>query len=621
MRIEKLSPHVVNQIAAGEVIERPASIVKELVENAIDAKATEITIEVRSGGIDQIIVRDNGVGINREDLNLALTSHATSKIRSTDDLVEVTSLGFRGEALPSIAAVSRLTLTSKQAAAEHGYMIQGEGRDEYQEPKPAPHHDGTTIEVRDLFFNLPARRKFLRTERTEFSHIDQLVRRLALIRFDIAFTLIHNGRKVLTLPKATTQQAQEERIGQLLSEEFLAASFYFTHTEELYSHNQAEPQTLTLEGWIAKPTFHRSNRNWQYVAINGRIVQDRLVAHAVREAYKDVMYGQMHPAFVLYLTLDPKIVDVNAHPAKHEVRFRDTRMVHNFLFRTLHQVISKPEVLGESMGQEVQEIVSSHLPPSDLIESNGVERDWQREQNSIHFSSALPRRDREVPLNIYEALGVNGLNPPAMPPPSESDDAGDGEAPLGYALGQLHEAYILAENSTGLVMVDMHAAHERIIYERFKAAVHADSGIVRQALLIPKVMNVTKREVALVEEFQEELNKLGLLVEALSEESLVIREVPAALIRADAEAIVADILNDFDRYGSSQKIEEHINEILSTMACHSAIRHHRRLTLPEMNALLRDMEKTLRSGQCNHGRPTWRSLPLDDLDKLFLRGE
>lgn len=647
-RIAKLDPHVINQIAAGEVVERPASIVKELVENSIDAGSTHITIDIKSGGMDHIIVQDNGHGIEKEDLNLALSSHSTSKIKNADDLVEVSTLGFRGEALPSIAAVSRLTLTSRARDAEYAYKVQGKGFDEINEPMPASLPEGTRIEVLDLFFNVPARRKFLRTERTEFSHIETLVKRLALIRYDIGFTLIHNGREVFSAPIAETMDEKQMRIGSVFSPDFLAESFHFTHTKEIPLDDYDTTRTLTLEGWVAKPTFFRNSNDWQYVYVNGRMVKDRLVAHAIRQAYRDVMYSDKHPAFVIYLTLDAAAVDVNAHPQKHEVRFRESRMVHNFLFSTLNHVISQPEVMA---GHEKMPVIAS-LDRQDTVESGSNEPVSIARQGGFSFGGGqIPARPYK-PLNLYEAIGAgsergslfSGQSQPAVGAgdfnaaddkstpgdaksqlsghlAAENDDFNPDEAPLGYALGQLHEAYILAENRDGLVMVDMHAAHERIIYERFKNAVDSQEGIIRQALLIPKSMDVSSKEIALVEEFQSELQSLGLVIEVLSHSSIVIREVPASLIRANIEKLVLEVLKDFDRYGSSQKITEHMNEILSTMACHSAIRHHRRLTLPEMNALLRDMERTERSGQCNHGRPTWRSLALTDLDKLFYRGE
>lgn len=648
-RIAKLAPHVINQIAAGEVVERPASIVKELVENSIDAGATEITIDIKGGGIDHIIVQDNGHGIAKDDLNLALSSHSTSKIRSPEDLVEVSTLGFRGEALPSIAAVSRLTLISRERGAEYAYRVDGKGDDLGEEPMPASLLEGTRIEVRDLFFNVPARRKFLRTERTEYSHIETLVKRLALIRYDIAFTLIHNGREQFSLPRAETLEEQQNRIAAVFNQEFLAESFHFSHTKKIPLDDYDTTRTLTIEGWLAKPTFFRNNNDWQYVYVNGRMVKDRLVAHAIRQAYRDVMYSDKHPVFVIYLTLDAAAVDVNAHPQKHEVRFRESRMVHDFLFSTLNHVISQPEVLEgheslpvvATLEDEDSKGLSSSASSASSIASSGQKG----------FSFGAPPAKSYKPVNLYEAIGASterltplsggveehysvtagsngklqsgGFNLAKLNS-SQEDQATEldpDEAPLGYALGQLHEAYILAENRQGLVLVDMHAAHERIIYERFKNAIATEEGIIRQALLIPKPIDVSSHEIALVEEFQKELQDLGLIIEVLSHNSIVVREVPASLIRADIEKLVIEVLHDFDQYGSSQKITEHLNEILSTMACHSAIRHHRRLTLPEMNALLRDMERTERAGQCNHGRPTWRTLALTDLDKLFFRGE
>lgn len=640
MTIVKLPPQVINQIAAGEVVERPASIVKELVENSIDAEASHITIEISKGGISQICVRDNGRGITKEDLPKALLSHATSKIRTVNDLVEVSTLGFRGEALPSIAAISRLRITSKAKGATYAYTVTGEGHDERVEPIPASHLDGTSVEVNDLFYNVPARRKFLRTERTEFSHIAELVKRLALIRFDIGFTLHHNGRVVFECPIAESMEQKEARIEKIFSREFLEASFHFSHSDTLYPNEYSPPRQLTLEGWIAKPTFHRNNTGWQFVYVNGRMVKDRLVAHAIKQAYRDVMYGDKFPSFIVYLTLDPSAVDVNAHPAKHEVRFRESRMVHDFLFRTLHHVISElkinhPDYHQTSQTNTFQEEDKSLLRDSSIDNQQSLHLNRSSVHDSMHdsmtrtFPSSLHK-----PVNIYEALG-------ALAPTSDYQDHQDyhgrtahankdgsltelseQEAPLGYALGQLHEAYILAENREGLVLVDMHAAHERIIYERFKSAVHTGETIIRQALLIPKTMEATSREIATVEEFSEALLKLGFLIEVLSYDSLIIREVPTSLMYAnDIEKLVADVLADLEHYDTSQKIEAHINEILSTMACHAAIRHHRRLTLPEMNALLRDMERTPRSGQCNHGRPTWTAIALNDLDKLFLRGQ
>ncbi len=619
-RIQKLPPQVINQIAAGEVIERPVSVVKELVENSIDAGATEIVVEVSEGGTKNITIRDNGSGIHEDDLLLALTSHATSKIRDSNDLVRVQSLGFRGEALASIASVSELTLVTRTQDSSHGFKVTGVGNDEIEKPMPAAHPFGTTIEVKDLFYNVPARKKFLRTERTEFSHIEELVKRLALVRFDVSFKLIHNERIIFDTKACNTQEEKERRVSAIFNQEFLDQSFYFTHTiEDLRG-------TLTLNGWIAKPTFSRNQTDFQFVYVNGRMVKDRLIAHAIKQAYQDVLYGHRHPAFIVYLTMDPEGVDVNAHPAKHEVRFRESRFVHDFLFRTIHQVVAKP--LLESQG-DVQENEVHNATVQSLPENN------PQNQSRLNFNAAYRNTNssfqstrNDQPVNVYAALGldqkIESSNPvlSTFSPQSsviEADDEDD--APLGYALGQLHGAYILAENQQGLVLVDMHAAHERIIYERFKRNIHENSTLVRQPLLIPKVMQMHGKYVSTVAEFAEELTQVGIVADAFGDDQIIIREVPAALVNSDIDRLITAVLDDFYRYGSSEKIKEKINEILSTMACHSAIRHHRKMTLPEMNALLRDIERTERADQCNHGRPTWTSIGLTDLDRLFLRGQ
>lgn len=615
-RIQKLAPQVINQIAAGEVIERPVSVVKELVENSIDAGATDILIDIEAGGTQKILIKDNGSGIHPDDLLLALSSHATSKISQASDLGSISSLGFRGEALASIASVSRLTLMTRTEENEHGALVRGEGKDTIEPPTPCPHPRGTTIEVRDLFYNVPARKKFLRTERTEFSHIEELIKRLALARFDIAFKLIHNQKIVFETFPCFSQIEKEARITTIFSQEFLNESFYFTHTVEDIRG------TLTLHGWIAKPTFSRNQTDWQFVYVNGRIVKDRLIAHAIKQAYQDVLYGHKHPAFIVYLTLDPQGVDVNAHPAKHEVRFREARFVHDFLFRTIHHVVAKPilsEIASETTSSQSSSIQNTH--------NNNIHQQEEISLSTQRTSYPSSYQKPHQPVNIYAALGLDKIATSTAIPEEGKQKAIDAsqsslnDAPLGYALGQLHGAYILAENQQGLVLVDMHAAHERIIYERFKRNIHEQSSLVRQPLLIPKVMDVNAKQVSIVAEFSEELLQIGLLIEPFADDQIVIREVPTALVESNIDRLIIDVLEDFDRYGSSQKIKEKMNDILSTMACHSAIRHHRKLTLPEMNALLRDIEKTERADQCNHGRPTWTSIDLGSLDKLFLRGQ
>ncbi|WP_018122481.1 DNA mismatch repair endonuclease MutL [Wohlfahrtiimonas chitiniclastica] len=614
-RIQKLSPQVINQIAAGEVIERPVSVVKELVENSIDAGATEIVIEIVEGGMKEITIRDNGSGIHEADLLLALTSHATSKIRDAHDLARVSSLGFRGEALASIASVSELTLTTRTQDANHGFKVRGAGNDTIEKPMPAAHPLGTTIEVKDLFYNVPARKKFLRTERTEFSHIEELVKRLSLVRFEIAFKLLHNGKVVFDTKACATQEEQELRIRTIFSQEFLDQCFYFTHTMEDIRGD------LTLKGWIAKPTFSRPQTDWQFVYVNGRMVKDRLVAHAIKQAYQDVLYGQRHPAFIVYLTMDPEGVDVNAHPAKHEVRFRESRFVHDFLFRTIHQVVAKPLLEIEAQTESPMR----HSAPIESMRPQQQSRlNFKAAYSSGHSTYVAPKSE---PVNVYAALGLGDKEKDTLSsfvPNSKAaaaTDVSDDDAPLGYALGQLHGAYILAENQQGLVLVDMHAAHERIIYERFKNNIHNGEPLVRQPLLIPKVITLSARHVATVAEFRAELEGVGIVADVFGDKEVVIREVPASLVNGDVDALITAVIEDFERYGSSQKIKAAINEILSTMACHSAIRHHRKMTLPEMNALLRDIERTERADQCNHGRPTWMSIGLTELDNLFLRGQ
>lgn len=606
-KIFRLAPQVINQIAAGEVIERPVSVVKELVENSIDAGATEVVIDIEEGGISKIKVIDNGEGIAKDDLLMALSSHSTSKIKSADDLSHIHSLGFRGEALASIASVSRLTLKTRTIDSDYGYEVTSDGFDTIDDPKPVPHPIGTTLEVNDLFYNISARKKFLRTARTEFAHIDELVRRLALARFDIGFKLIHNQKTVFDLPVAVTQEDKEFRIQSLFSAEFLKECFYFTHTVN-------DPRgDLTLSGWIAKPTFSRNQGDWQYVYVNGRMVKDRLVAHALKQAYQDVLYGHKYSAFIVYLEMNPEGVDVNAHPAKHEVCFRESRFVHDFLFRTIHQVIAKP--LEET--QSINTTTFNQEPAEHLRETPKISFN----QEKLHFEA--PRK----PLNVYAELNLDKVQTErsdalfqkeqVIKEAQESID----DAPLGYALGQLHGAYILAENQQGLILVDMHAAHERIIYEKFKNNIHENNTIIKQPLLIPKVMDVTPQLAAAVTDFNDILTKIGLVIDAFGERQIIVREVPAALINSQIDNLIIAVLTDIEQYGSSEKITEAMNEILSTMACHSAIRHHRKLTIPEMNALLRDIEKTERAGQCNHGRPTWTSMALTELDRLFLRGQ
>ena len=605
--IRILEPRLANQIAAGEVVERPASVVKEAVENSLDAGATRIDIDVEAGGTRLLRIRDDGSGIGESDLELSLARHATSKIDSIEDLEAVASLGFRGEALASIASVSRLLLTSNtdQASAE-GRQALCEGREMSVAVRPAPHPRGTTLEVRDLFYNTPARRKFLRTEKTEFGHIHEVIKRQALSRPDVAFTLRHNGKQTLQLGAAMAGSERDRRIATICGKEFAERSVSVAR----------EAGSLKLWGWVAEPTFSRSQADLQYFFVNGRVIRDKLVSHAIRQAYRDVLFHGRHPAFVLFLELDAAGVDVNVHPTKHEVRFRDSRSVHDFLFGTLSRALAdvrpgQPAPTEPATGSEER----AFQPGMNLASGGSPTLLGQGDQilsavgaSSHRFdggSSGQMSRWREPALS-------------RVPQPEFAQEPAE-IPPLGFAVAQLHGIYILAENQHGLVLVDMHAAHERITYERLKQA-RDGSGITRQPLLVPLTLAVSSREAAIAEEQSGELASLGLLIEATGEESIVCRELPAALKDADAEALVRDVLGDLLEFGTSDRIASSLDELLSTLACHTSVRANRRLTLPEMNALLRDMEETERSGQCNHGRPTWVQLGMSELDKLFLRG-
>ena len=591
MPIRPLPPQLVNQIAAGEVVERPSSVVKELLENSLDAGARRIEIDVEEGGRRLIRVRDDGLGIPRDELTLALSRHATSKLASLEELECIASLGFRGEALPSIASVSRLTLQSRTAGEDAGWSVQGDGSDRFAAPQPVAHAVGTSVEVRDLFFNTPARRKFLRTETTEYRHLEDVVRRIALSRFSVELVLRRNQKAVLHLPAAARLEEQERRVAELCGKPFMEQALHVEH----------EAAGLRIEGWIGLPTFSRSQPDLQNFFVNGRMVRDKLIAHAVRQAYQDVLYHGRHPAFVLYLSLDPAGVDVNAHPTKHEVRFRDSRLVHDFLFRSLHQVLA-----GVRPGADAPAAPAEPSWP----EPGRLAAPVPRQQ-----PMSLPLREAAAG---YQALLQGAAGPVGAPAPAPGVEAEE-VPPLGYALGQLHGIYILAQNREGLVLVDMHAAHERITYERLKAA-QAGEGIRSQPLLVPLSLAVSRREADRAEQHRAELAALGVELDRLGPETLVVRQLPSLLIRGDAEALVRDILADLEGEGGSTRLQEAMNEVLSTMACHGSVRANRQLELAEMNALLRDMERTERSGQCNHGRPTWVRIGLEELDRLFLRG-
>lgn len=631
--IRLLTPRLANQIAAGEVVERPASVVKELVENALDAGARRVDIEIEQGGVKLIRVRDDGSGIDEADLPLALSRHATSKIENLDDLEAVASLGFRGEALASISSVSRLALTSRTESQEAASRVEVEGRDMDASISPAAHPVGTTVEVRDLFFNTPARRKFLRTEKTEFNHVDECVRRQALSRFDTGFTLRHNQRVVQSLRPAENPLDRERRIGSLCGQQFIDNAVVI----------DAEATGLKLWGWVALPTFSRSQADLQYFFVNGRVIRDRLVAHAVRQAYRDVLYNNRHPAFVLYLEVDPANVDVNVHPTKHEVRFRDGRLVHDFIFRTLHKALAdvRPDdhlrgAVAQSHGRESgggsggygTQVAMSDVNPQPApdpfagspahqpVGFSGSQRPPQHEWQARDQMAFYQSLNQGGGVNGQSAMADTGeLAVASATPPQNSAD----EPPLGYAIAQLHGIYILAQSRQGMIVVDMHAAHERITYERMKRALEAQD-LKSQPLLVPVSLSVSQKEAALAETHGEELLQLGLRVERIGPETLAVRQVPALLRGADTEQLVRDVLSDLIENGESDRVEAVTHELLGTMACHGSVRANRQLTIPEMNTLLRDMEATERSGQCNHGRPTWTVVTLSELDKLFLRG-
>ncbi len=591
-RIQRLPPQLVSQIAAGEVVERPASVVKELLENSLDAGATRITVEVEQGGVRLIRVRDNGVGIHPDDLVLALSRHATSKIVRFDDLQHIASLGFRGEALPSVASVARLTLVSRVAGQETGWRIVGDGGDTIAEPTPASHPVGTTVEARDLFFNVPARRKFLRGERTEFGHIEDNLVRLALSRFAVGFGLWHHQRAVLDLEPATSAEARARRVAELLGGEFAAACVPLDH----------EDAGLRLWGWLGLPAVARAQPDQQYFFVNGRPVRDRTLAHAVRLAFQDVLPQGRHPALVLHLEIESTALDVNVHPAKHEVRFREPALIHAFIRQNLQTALAQARP-----GAAPAPVVQLSAPPWLASGSVGAEA-----------------RQSSLPLAVGERLATYGQLHASSPaaestPAAVSPDAVAEPPPLGYALAQLHGCYVLAENPAGLVMVDLHAAHERILYERLKTAL-TQGGVQTQALLVPVAVTVGPRERQWVEGHDALFAQAGLEVAALGPETVVVRQIPALLAGLDIAGLVRDLLADLAAHEASDRSGRAILDMLASLACHGAVRANRSLNLLEMNALLRDMERTDHGGQCNHGRPTWAQLTLAELDRLFRRG-
>ncbi|MCC5863608.1 MAG: DNA mismatch repair endonuclease MutL [Wenzhouxiangella sp.] len=585
MPIRQLPEHLVNQIAAGEVVERPASVVKELVENSLDAGAGRVRVEVEQGGMRRIRISDDGAGIPADELRLALGTHATSKISCLDDLEGVASLGFRGEALPSIASVARLRLASRIETADSGYEVEAEGG-RIGQPRPAGMSTGTVVEVRDLFYNTPARRKFLRTEKTEFGHIDELIRRVALANMGVAFELHHNGRAVRRLPPADGDAGVLRRVADVCGDAFVDEALRL----------ESEHAGLQLAGWIARPSFSRSQADLQFFFVNGRLVRDRLVAHAIRQAYRDVLFHGRHPAFVLMLGLDPRRVDVNVHPQKSEVRFRDGRLVHDFLFSTINRALADTRPGHSPTAPAPLPAAASFAGPAS---SGGY---GSQAGLGLGVADSVAR---------YAQLGRTGQAVPA---------ATDDLPPLGFALAQVHGVYVLAENAQGLVLVDMHAAHERIVYERLKST-WAEDRVRSQRLLVPEKLAVSHREARALEQHADALERLGFELDLAGPEAVMVRAVPGLLARADSLGLVRDVLSDLVELGDSARVESAIDDLLSTMACHGSVRANRRLTIDEMNALLRDMERTERSDQCNHGRPTWVELDMKSLDRMFLRGQ
>ena len=587
MPIRQLPEHLVNQIAAGEVVERPASVVKELVENSLDAGARSVAVDIQSGGTRLIRVRDDGHGIPAEEVALALARHATSKIAALDDLAAIASLGFRGEALPSIASVARLTLRSRTAQAERGCEISA--RDgSLGDTVPCAHPRGTTVEVHDLFYNTPGRRKFLRSERTEQQHVERWVRRLALGRPDVAFSLTHNGRPVLNLPAVEGEAGELARLAAICGDEFAA------HALRIETDNPR----LALKGWLALPTYNRSQPDLQHWFVNGRSIADRTLGHAARHGYRDVLFHGRHPAYVLHLALDPARVDANAHPAKHEVRFRDPREVHGIVSQAIEAALSQTRT--DSTAPAPVTAAARMLP--------------RQASMPLPAHRSVPGGAVREALAGYAALAVTE----ETRRPVEEERAA--APPLGYALAQLAGIYILAENAAGLVVVDMHAAHERVVYEKLKRA-HAENGITRQPLLVPVTVAASETEAALAEDAAGTFERLGLGVQRTGPRSITVREVPALLRQCDAEALLRDVLSDLLEHGHSSRIEDRMSELLATIACHHAVRARRALTVAVMTALLREMETTERADQCNHGRPTWTAVSLGELDRLFLRGQ
>ena len=653
-RIQKLPAALANQIAAGEVVERPASVVKELVENALDAGATRIEVRIQQGGSSLIEVLDNGSGIHPDDLVLAVLRHATSKISTAEQLAAIATLGFRGEALASIAAISRFSLSSSQTDDGLGFEVAVDTAIDHEtpqssfkdliQPKPIAHARGTRVVIRDLFYNVPARRKFLKSVATEYSHIEEVIKRMALVHFDVAFVLIHQDQRKLELPIADSGELRLQRVRKILGGRFADTAHWV----------DAQSLDLRLAGWLGHPAEARSQADLQYLYVNGRVVKDRSVSHALRMAYESVLHGHKHPAFLLFLELDPERVDVNVHPTKHEVRFVAQREIHEFVRHHAKHVLSQfqtaPAELAEALHpsqrqpDQIQSVLGLHQYDSHLALDARISHlqsfsEKRPSQNQANFDTYTQQRFSEHNPNqgVQAALGqyFQALRPEISEHLSVSTKQEVDEYPLGLALAQLHGIYILAQNREGLIMVDMHAAHERILLEQLKVAWDANQAAQwqTQPLLVPLAVDVTAQQAHRAEQIQDSLNRLGLEVDRQGEQTVVVRAVPALLARGNISALVQQLLSDIDLSelnADSRNPQENLthsglmrarDRILGTMACHGAVRAHRQLSLAEMNALLRQMEQTPFASQCNHGRPTWRAFPLSQLDKLFARGD
>lgn len=587
MRINVLDPLLANQIAAGEVIERPSSVVKELIENSLDAQSTKITAEISNGGQSLIRIKDNGHGVHPDDLTLALKRHATSKINSYDDLTRVMSLGFRGEALASIASVSRLKMMSTQKNSPSGFIIKTNVEGAIDAPAPISHPVGTTVEVADLFYQTPARKKFLKAERTEFQHIETMMHRLLLSRMDVGFELIHNQREIFSVTSAQSLQDEEKRVAIILGEEFMSHALHIAY----------EHLDMKLTGWIAEPRYSRGQADLQMIYVNGRFVRDKTIMHAIREAYRDVLFHGRHPVFLLYLTVDPLVVDVNVHPTKQEVRFKDSHSIFTFVQRGIREaLLSVRPAAPINTSVITNHVCDDHLPAFAAPKQHAME---------LQISEQM--KTYQQLHDISHAVEIETESAPA-------------HYPLGFAIGQIHDIYIVAQNAEGMVLVDMHAAHERILYEKMKVSVD-HSSIIRQPLLIPMVLELIPQEMQVFSNHFSYFEKIGFVIDQIGKNQIAIREIPVLLQHKNMQAIVRDIFSDLYIQEKSSRVNAEMNLVLSTVACHAALRAPHKLALPEMNAILRDMEKTENSGCCNHGRPTWKQYHMSELDKIFFRGK